>query len=703
MRDLQHTNKIKSAVVLTALMLSAFIISLAYGNPMNEIKSRDQLWEEVETAQKQRLPKTEMKLLEQIYDLAVAEEAFPDAARALFQKIVAEAKINQSAPSFAIKKLQSEIESVPPTLKPIADAVLANWTFAYFQNNRWRFQQRSQTSTTVSDDIETWDLRRILQAVDQSFVSALESADDLKKIPIEDYDRLTEDGNKAGDARRPTVYDFIAYQALEFYSLDEQITRGVDAFYITADSPIFSDDKQFLAWQPVTEDADSNALRAIKIYQQLMVFHQNDEDETAYLAAVLERLKFANRIAKGEEKTARYRSALQRFSDQHKQHPISAEALGSLAQSHFGQSEFVEAHRIATVGVNRFKDSFGGENCLSLIAQIERTTASILTENTWNAVKPEFSIAYKNLDQINFRIVKYASDRWKTPFRLRSNGTEKKNRDDLLKLPVVKQWSVDLAPTDDFQMTTQTIATPDDLEKGAYLIVGLVDSQPNKDDDGVLFAQQFWQTEIGHVSRTDYQSRQLSGQVFNSITGRPINGAKVKVQAATNMGREQRLTDFADVVTDADGNYSVKVGNKSRYHHLTITDGDDTLYVIDNTYRQNHGNVARQIRRASFFTDRSIYRPGQTIHFKVVCTSSDMKDAEYVVSPNEKLTIELVDINGEVVETVALKTNEFGSAAGSVTAPQDRATGNMTLRAKSDSRHTGQARISVEEYKRPKV
>ena len=724
MRDLQYTKKHKPAkhkpakhkpakhkpakhkpavamITLIALMLSAFIISLAYGNPMNELKSRDQLWKEVETAQKQRLPKTEMKLLGQIYDLAIAEEAFPDAARALFQKIVAEAKINQSAPSFAIKKLQSEIQSVPPTLKPIADAVLANWTYAYFQNNRWRFQQRSQTSTQVSDDIETWDLRRILQAVDQSFLSALESADELKKIPIGDYDQLTENGNKAGDARRPTVYDFIAHQALQFYSLDEQITRGVDNFHITADSPIFSDDKQFLTWKPATKDTDSYALKAIGLYQQLMVFHQGDEDQTAYLAADLERLSFGNREAKGQEKTARFRSALQRFSDQHKQHPVSADALSNLAQSYSAQSDFVEAHRIATIGLNRFKESTGGAACQNLIASIERSSASILTERIWNAAKPEFSIAYKNVDQITFRVVKYSRDRWKTEFRIRSTGTEKKNRNDLLRLPVVKQWTVDLAATDDFQMRMQSITTPDDLEKGAYLIVGLVDSQKNKDDDGVLFAKQFWQTDIGHVTRTDYSNRLLSGQIFNSVTGRPIGGARIKVQSAIYVGREQRFDDFADLVTDADGNYSVQ-GKKNCSHHLTITNGDDTLYVIDNTHRQDHSDSNRQILRANCFTDRSIYRPGQTIHFKVVCTSSDTQNAKYVVSPNETLTVDLIDVNGEVVETLKLKTNEFGSASGSVTAPQDRATGNMQLRARSDSNHSGQAGISVEEYKRPK-
>jgi hypothetical protein len=279
--------------------------------------------------------------------------------------------------------------------------------YSYFQSNRWRFQQRSQTSTTVSDDIQTWDLRRILQAIDQSLSDALEAGDQLKKIPITEYQRLTEGGNDQGDLRRPTAFDFIAHQALAFYALDEQITRGIDSFQITADSPIFSADTEFLQWLPVTDDTDSFALKTIKLYQQLLAFHQNDEDQTAYLAADLQRLAYANTVAKGQEKTARYQSALRRLADKHKQHPISSEALSALAQTFYGQQDLRQAHRIATTGFNRFKDSLGGVACRNLIAQLEQPDANLTTELTWNAAKPEFEISYKNIDKISFRIVQF--------------------------------------------------------------------------------------------------------------------------------------------------------------------------------------------------------------------------------------------------------------------------------------------------------
>ncbi len=699
-----QTNTSRAAIVLVLLLLLSLVVSFADGHPMDENKTRSQLWIEVGAAQAARLPKTEINLLQQIYDSAIQEQAFPEAARALFQKINTESQINQPSAPFAIKKLQSELKTVPPSLKPIANAVLANWTYTYFQSNRWRFQQRSQTGTDISADVETWDLRRILSAVDESFTGALDSAAELQKIPVAQYDLLINGGSQQGDLRRPTVYDFIAHQAIEFYTLDEQIIRGIDAFEITADGPVLSTDSQFLAWKPVTDDADSFALRAVTLYQQLMAFHQNDEDPTAYLAVDLQRLAYGHANAKGQEKTARYESALQRFADQNKQHPVSAEALANLAQSRFDGNDFLEAHRIATVGRNRFENSVGGARCVNLLSQILQPVARLSTETIWGSVGPEFSIAYKNIDEITFRVLKYERDQKQPGGGWHRSGNDIEDRKRILNAPVVKQWDVELAATDDYQVANQKIIAPDDLPKGAYFIVGIAkagDVGAKNAVDDVLFVQRIWRTDLAHLTRTDYTVNQLDGQVFDAVTGTPVVGAQVNVKRFVGRGRQNQLVDVANLITDADGKYSTKIQNQSHNHRLTITHGDNTLYVVDNNYRRRSAVEKRQLRQSTFFTDRSIYRPGQTIHFKVVCTLSDLKSNQYVVSPNERLSVDLFDINGEVVETVQLRTNDLGSASGSFTAPQNRATGTMRLQVKN-SRHLGRTLIRVEEYKRPK-
>ena len=54
----------------------------------------------------------------------------------------------------------------------------------YFQENRWRFLQRSQTNEPPGEQMENWDLARILAEIDQQFTLALAARQKLMKIPI---------------------------------------------------------------------------------------------------------------------------------------------------------------------------------------------------------------------------------------------------------------------------------------------------------------------------------------------------------------------------------------------------------------------------------------------------------------------------------------------------------------------------------------
>jgi hypothetical protein len=100
----------------------------------------------------------------------------------------------------------------------------------------------------------------------------------------------------------------------------------------------------------------------------------------------------------------------------------------------------------------------------------------------------------------------------------------------------------------------------------------------------------------------------------------------------------------------------------------------------------------------TMFTDRSLYRPGQTVHFKGIVLSIDQENNKYSTQANEDVVVEFRDINGQVIETKSLKSNAFGSFSGTFDTPRDRGTGHMTIQV--NGFHT--AGVQVEEYKRPK-
>jgi uncharacterized protein YfaS (alpha-2-macroglobulin family) len=101
-----------------------------------------------------------------------------------------------------------------------------------------------------------------------------------------------------------------------------------------------------------------------------------------------------------------------------------------------------------------------------------------------------------------------------------------------------------------------------------------------------------------------------------------------------------------------------------------------------------------------FFTDRAIYRPGQTIQYKGICLQTDQRSDNYTTLAGEQLEVVFRDMNGQEIARARHRANDYGSFAGSFTAPRDRVTGEMRIEAQG--RCEGAASFSVEEYKRPK-
>src|SRR5262249_5083884 len=108
----------------------------------------------------------------------------------------------------------------------------------------------------------------------------------------ETYDMLLQKGS-IPDNYRPTLYDFVVFDALSFYTSAEQAgAKPEDAYELPADSPIFQSVEKFLAWEVKTTDVNNKTVKAVKLYQKLLSFHKDDKDKSALLDADLHRLRF---------------------------------------------------------------------------------------------------------------------------------------------------------------------------------------------------------------------------------------------------------------------------------------------------------------------------------------------------------------------------------------------------------------------------
>jgi hypothetical protein len=188
--------------------------------------------------------------------------------------------------------------------------------------------------------------------IDKQFQKALAADKILKATPISAWDGLLQKGTMP-DSYRPTLYDFIAHQALQFYTSGEQAAaKPEDAFELSADSPILDSAEKFMAWQTAAgADTDSPVLKAVRLYQALLRFHKSDPaPQLAFADADLGRLTWGWNTAFGEDKNTRYKTALEAFIRIYADFDISAFAFERGARVVQQEGDLEVAHKIALHG-----------------------------------------------------------------------------------------------------------------------------------------------------------------------------------------------------------------------------------------------------------------------------------------------------------------------------------------------------------------
>ncbi len=652
---------------------------------------RDGLWKEVADAEKKGLPKTAIQKLEPIIAGALKDKNYDEAVKAIAKKIALETPKNEER----IVKLKAELEKGPAEIKPIMRAILANWYWNYFRQNRWRFMQRTRTATPPSEDFTTWDLPRIFAEIDKQFQTVLADAEPLKKIPIAEYAELLEKGTTP-DSYRPTLYDFLAQEAIEFYASGEQAAaKAEDAFELSADSPILASVENFLAWKPETTDQDSPTLRAVLLYQDLMKFHRADADKSAFLDADLSRLEFGYNKAFGEEKAERYKAELKRFAERNADNEISTRAIANLANLVHGEGDWALARKIAQTGVDRKPDSIGGKQCYNLIQQIEAPHSQITTERVWNSPLPTIDVSYRNLSKIYFRVVRFDFEEYARSRRWGAENLDQTQRKKLLAETPIEAWSKDLPKTEDYQERHEELPAPKDLKPGSYYLIASHNAQFSATNNQVSFTE-FWVSDLALVIRTRQGEGVLEGFVLNAISGDPLSGAVVR---GWQRGDRNQLVVIPSVKTNENGLFRF-TGSHRNSVLLHAEHEGQSLSSINYFYVNQYDYKPKPHEQTVFFTDRALYRPGQTIQFKGICVAVDQNQNDYKTIKGRNLSVVFSDVNGKEIERLKLRTNAYGSFNGSVTAPRDRLMGRMSLRV--DGGPSGATAIRVEEYKRPK-
>lgn len=324
---------------------------------------------------------------------------------------------------------------------------------------------------------------------------------------------------------------------------------------------------------------------------------------------------------------------LKDFAQQNAKHPLCANARAQWASILLSQNDLESAYEIALQGKNAFPDSIGGKLCHNLIENITAKAVNVSIERVWNNPAPNIRVRYKNISKMHFRIVQADwQKRMLEPNRWRADQITEIDRVTLFGKPPVKAWAIDLEPTTDYQEATHDLAAPLDLKPGYYFLLYSINDQfnPANNQVGQLGACELWVSKLGIVQRlrnyfdpmdSEPIKPAIEGLVVDNQTGEPIAGANV--QAYLRNDRNPGWTLQSKVQSDATGLFQLSSDQGS--YMLLVEHGDDRLSTHHESYQYAGQPSVPDSQQIALFTDRSVYRPGQTVSSKVSSPTATKK------------------------------------------------------------------------------
>jgi uncharacterized protein YfaS (alpha-2-macroglobulin family) len=661
-------------------------------------------WKKADSLLDKGLPQSAKKVAEAVYTKARQNGQAVQMLKAQLYLLRFDLYTGEDGYLSAITRAENEISSTSFPNNAVWQSIAAQLYWNYYQQNRWKIMNRTAVgSETVIAEVAQWDARRFYQKVGQLYRSSLSRPAALKAVAISLYDPVLQKGVNTRHLR-PTLYDLLAFRALNFFNNDEKDVASPAFRFEITDTAAFARADVFMQHRFVTRDTVSLQWQALKIYQELLLLHKNDTTPDAFIDADLHRLEFVYRSSILQDKKERYIQALKQIEQRYPDNPLSALAAFRVAQAMM-RTEFTSRdittrsnRRQQTDGnlpeikqqldhiIQRFPKSEGGIMAAQLLASITTKELAVQTEQVVlpGEVSKAF-VTYRNTSQAWFRIVPVDIEDYRRAFRSDDN----KWKETLLKAKPLQAWSESLPGTSDLE-THSTEVKIDALPLGMYAILVSADEKFSTKSNIINYAV-FQSSRLSLI--TQYTG---SGYVLDRKDGSAVSGATVELYKEEYRNREYELVVAQKIYTGKDGSFALKK-NDRQYSAFSVAKGNDRLYLTEYMGFYDHGNEPASTVRTFFFTDRAIYRPGQTVYYKGIVVKREKGGRENNVVANEETEVTLYDVNGQKIGSQKLKTNEFGSITGSFIAPEGVLTGNMWL-----GNTTGTAYFSVEEYKRPK-
>lgn len=675
------------------LIIGALVVSsLALLSFQKTDKDYNEMWKKVKESIENDLPETAEKQLNEIESAAKRDKNQPQLLKTvLYRQQIFRLKEEDPEKAF-LAFAESKMNELGKTETAVLHLEIAKTYADYYEQNQWQLRNNLPIDGDMSQvELKYWDEKTFRKVIDQHYTEALKDKETLKNAKTNDYLILFED--------QKNVYENLDYEKTMF----EYVFHRVAKYYkeIASADDIQPDWNTEIWWADANDfvkadlgDSDNGIIKCLKIFQELIAYNQKENNEDVLLYNDVKRYQFVNGILVENDI---FNEKLNALMQQYAENPMSAEIASvyanSLVDNHsesdsstFGN--YRKAFEICQNTIEKFPKSKGASQCKDIVKFIENDEINVQMQETQ---LPNQAIAlqlrYRNAEHPYYKIVKVTEDEINSYLNLDGDELLKKLDG---KKPAAEQ-ELALPAETDFCSHSTLVALPQ-LSVGQYYIIAKTSKDAQSSEKRAMF--RFQVSNLSYVTNNETDAITLF--TLDRKTGKPL--ANVKVELYTRNYnykiRKYENTKLADYQSDNNGKVSISNVKGNNSFFVNLRSGDDALLSGKYMNVPHPSSRNSETYSTTFFTDRAIYRPGQTVYFKGVVVRHQGDDMALAEGFSE--TVHFRDANYEEISSLLFTADEYGSFDGSFVIPTDRLNGVFRL----DCSH-GSTTIRVEEYKRP--
>ncbi len=656
------------------------------------------LWKKVQQYSQKDLPKSALKTVELIYTKARAEGNESEVLKALINRVSLQSTFQENFRLKSIREFEKEVETATPVEKPLLYSLLGQLYQGYFDNHFNEILNRKTSASSGDTSLETMNAQQWNRKIVHAYLASVSPSRVLSQVRLSGFSAILQNDSSALTLW-PTLYDLLANRAIDYFSSGDA-QRWLSKSTITLDTNLLAPADNFIR-PDFSSDSISVTGQVLILFQHLLRLHKAQSHPVAFVDVDLKRLAFAeSRLPDNFANGLTYAHALEGLLQQFQKQEISvriadrlAQVYRSLASYNKSQTNYlIKAEATCNKTLKAFPKAPFSNDCKNTITQINKPVFRIKLRQALLPGKPFLSlVTYKNSAKLYFRVVKISPD-IENPF---SGENLKRQMKKFLQKPAFKKWERSFPFADDHRMHTAEIAMPA-LSIGSYVV--FISDDPRFSKESTVLYQQIQVTRLTLLSQENNSAQALDIYLLDRADGMPVSGATIQVfgRSYDYRAREQQITPLGNYSSDANGFLQIPLKNDREFNGyiLKAYKGADTTFV--NTFARFYGSLyaKRPVLRTYLFTDRVIYRPGQTVYFKGVVVESKGNEAR--VKTGVKQDVQLLNAQYKKLDELHLVTDASGSVSGSFILPDVALNGQFMIKTA-----TGIVSIRMEDYKRP--